>query len=40
MVGGVFPEEEKVEQEVSSGPQAQSCEELNPAPEQGKPRWI
>jgi hypothetical protein len=36
MVGGVFPEEKKVEQEVPSGPQAPSCEEHNPTLEQGK----
>jgi hypothetical protein len=40
MVGGVFSEEEKVEQEVLGGPQAPSCEALNPALEQGKPRCI
>jgi hypothetical protein len=40
MVGGAFLEEEKVEQEVFSGLQAPSCEELNPALEQGKPRCI
>jgi hypothetical protein len=40
VVGGVFPEEEKVEQEVLGGPQAPSCEELNPTLEQGKPWCI
>jgi hypothetical protein len=40
MVRGVFPEEGKVEQEVPGGPQAPSCEELNVALEQGKPRCI
>jgi hypothetical protein len=38
MVGGVLSEEEKVEQEVPGGPQASSCEELNPSFEQGQPR--
>jgi hypothetical protein len=37
-VGGLILKEEKVEQEVSGGPQATSFEELNP--EQGKPRCI
>jgi hypothetical protein len=37
VVGGVFPEEEKVEQEVTGGPQATCFEELNPTLEQGKP---
>jgi hypothetical protein len=32
---GMFLKEEKVEQEVSGGPQAPSCEELNPSLEQG-----
>jgi hypothetical protein len=40
MVGGVLVEEEKGEQEVSGDPQASSCEELNPALEQGKPQCI
>jgi hypothetical protein len=40
MVGGVFLEVEKVEQKVPCGPQAASCEELNPALEQGNPRCI
>jgi hypothetical protein len=40
MVRGVFPEEEKVEQEVLSGPHAPICEELNPVLEQGKPWCI
>jgi hypothetical protein len=40
MVGGAFLEEEKVEQEVPDGLQAPSCEELNPALEQGKPPCI
>jgi hypothetical protein len=39
VVGGVFPVEEKVEQEVPGGPQAPSYEELNLALEQGKP-WF
>jgi hypothetical protein len=38
VVGGVLPEEEKGEQEVPGGPQVPSCEELNPALGQGKPR--
>jgi hypothetical protein len=38
MVGGVFPEDDKVEQEVPGGPQAPSCEELNPMLEQGSSR--
>jgi hypothetical protein len=29
MVGGAFPGEEQVEQEVPGGPQALSCEERN-----------
>jgi hypothetical protein len=29
VVKGVFPKEEKVEQEVPRGPQAPSCEEVN-----------
>jgi hypothetical protein len=37
---GVFPEEEKVEQEVPGGPQVPSSEELNPTLEQGKPCCI
>jgi hypothetical protein len=37
MVEGVFLEEEKVEHAVLGGPQAPSCEEFNPALEQGKP---
>jgi hypothetical protein len=40
MVGGAFPEEAQVGQEIPSGPQAPSCEERNPALEQGKPRCI
>jgi hypothetical protein len=40
VVGGVFVEKEKVEQEVLDGPQAPSCEELNPALEQRKPWCI
>jgi hypothetical protein len=40
VVVGVFPEEKKVEQEIPGGPQALSCEELNPAVEQGKPQCI
>jgi hypothetical protein len=36
MVGGVFLEEEKVEQEVPDGPQATCCEERNSELEQGK----
>jgi hypothetical protein len=40
MVGGVFPEEEKVEQEVLGGPHAPNCEEVNPTLKQGKPRCI
>jgi hypothetical protein len=40
MVGGAFPEEEKVEKEVPGGPQAPSCGELNPVLEQGKLRCI
>jgi hypothetical protein len=40
MVDGVFVEKEKVEQEVPDGPQAPSCEVLNPTIEQGKPRCI
>jgi hypothetical protein len=40
VVGGAFPEEEKVEQEVPGDPQAASCEELNPTLEQGKSRCI
>jgi hypothetical protein len=36
MIEGVFLEEEKVEHTVVGGPQAPSCEELNPALEQGK----
>jgi hypothetical protein len=37
---GVFPKEEKVDQEEFGGPQAPSSEELNPSLEQGKPRCI
>jgi hypothetical protein len=37
-VGGLVPNEEKVEQEVPGGPQATSFEELNP--EEGNPRCI
>jgi hypothetical protein len=37
-VGGLILKEEKVEQEVSGGPQAISFEELNA--EQGKPRCM
>jgi hypothetical protein len=37
-VGGLILMEEKVEQEVSEGPQATSFELVNP--EQGKPRSI
>jgi hypothetical protein len=40
MVGGAFPQEEHVEHEVFGGPQAPSCEERNPTPEQSKPRCI
>jgi hypothetical protein len=37
LVGGVLLEEEKVEHEILSAPQAPCCEELNPMLEQGKP---
>jgi hypothetical protein len=40
MAVGVFPKEEKVEQQVLGGPQAPSYEELNPSFEQGQPRCI
>jgi hypothetical protein len=40
MVGGAFPEEGQVEPEVLYGPQAPSCEEHNPALEQGKPQCL
>jgi hypothetical protein len=40
VVGGAFPEEEQVKQEVPGGPQAPSCEEHNPALKQGKPCCI
>jgi hypothetical protein len=40
IIEGIFLKEEKVEQEVLGGPQAPSCEELNSALEQGKPRCI
>jgi hypothetical protein len=40
MVMGVFPKEEKAEQEELGGPQAPSSEDLNPSLEQGKPRHI
>jgi hypothetical protein len=40
VVVGVFPKEEKVEQEVLGGPQAPSSEELNLSLEQGKPWCI
>jgi hypothetical protein len=36
VVGGVFLEEEQVEQEVTGGPEAPSCE-CNLTVEQGKP---
>jgi hypothetical protein len=37
---GVFPKEEKVEQEEFEGPRAPSVEERNPSLEQGKPQCI
>jgi hypothetical protein len=37
VVGGAFLEEEQVEQEVTGGPEAPSCEECNLTVEQGKP---
>jgi hypothetical protein len=37
---GVFPKEEKVEQEEFGGQQALSVEERNPSLEQGKPQCI
>jgi hypothetical protein len=40
IIGGVFLKEEKVEHEISGGPQAPCCEELNPVLEQGKPWCI
>jgi hypothetical protein len=40
VIVGVFPKDDKVEQEEFGGPQAQSSEELNPSLEQGKPRCI
>jgi hypothetical protein len=40
VVQGVLPEEEKGEQEIFGGPQAPSCEELNPSLEQDKPRYM
>jgi hypothetical protein len=40
MVRGIFSEQEKVEQEVPGGPEAQSCEVLNPVLEQRKTRCI
>jgi hypothetical protein len=40
MVGGVLLEEDKGEQEIPGGSQAQCCEELNLTLEQGKPRCI